>query len=57
VLDGASALSEASPKERNTMAKKSKKYFGARFDEGKCRLACQARAKGPVRIQPLGKAE
>lgn len=57
VLDGAAALSEASPKERNTMVKKSKKYFGSRFDEGKCRLACQARAKGTVRIQPLGKAE
>ena len=57
VLDGATALSDAAPKERNTMAKKSKKYFGARFDEARCRLACQAKAKGPVRIQPLGKAE
>ncbi|MFN9756888.1 MAG: hypothetical protein ACK58X_10805, partial [Planctomycetota bacterium] len=57
VLDGAAALGDAAPKERNTMAKKSKKYFGARFDEARCRLACQAKAKGPVRIQPLGKAE
>ena len=42
---------------RNTMVKKSKKYFGGRFDEARCRLACQARASGPVRIQPLGKVE
>jgi thioredoxin reductase len=57
VLDGMANLSEATTKEKNTMAKKSKKYFGSRFDEGKCRLACQARVRGPVKIQQLGKAE
>jgi len=57
VLDGMANLSEATTKEKNTMAKKSKKYFGSRFDEGKCRLACQARVKGPVKVQALGKAE
>ncbi len=57
VLDGMAALSDAAPKEKNTMAKKSKKYFGARYDEAKCRLSCQARVKGAVKIQPLGKAE
>jgi thioredoxin reductase len=57
VLDGMASLSEVTTKEKNTMAKKSKKYFGSRFDEGKCRLACQAKVKGAVKIQPLGKAE
>jgi hypothetical protein len=57
VLEGMSNLSDAAPKEKNTMAKKSKKYFGSRFEEGKCRLSCQARVKGPVKIQQLGKAE
>lgn len=57
VLDGMASLSDAAPKEKNTMAKKSKKYFGSRFEEGKCRLSCQARVKGAVKIQPLGKAE
>ncbi|MGB3968033.1 MAG: hypothetical protein WBO45_14960, partial [Planctomycetota bacterium] len=57
VLDGMSWLSDPAPKEKNTMAKKSKKYFGSRFDENKCRLACQARVRGTVKIQQLGKAE
>jgi thioredoxin reductase len=57
VLDGMASLSPLGTPEKNTMMKKSKKYFGGRFDEGRCRLACQARASGPVRIQPLGKVE
>lgn len=57
VLDGMASLSEASTKEKNTMNKKSKKYFGNRFDDAKCRLSCQARVKGRVKIQQLGKAE
>lgn len=57
VLEGMASLSDASTKEKNTMNKKSKKYFGSRFDEAKCRLSCQARVKGPVKIQALGKAE
>jgi thioredoxin reductase len=57
VLDGMASLSPLGTPEKNTMMKKSKRYFGGRFDEARCRLACQARASGPVRIQPLGKVE
>jgi thioredoxin reductase len=57
VTAGMGSLSDYARGEKNTMAKKSKKYFGAKFDEGKCRLACQARVKGAVTIQQLGKAE
>jgi thioredoxin reductase len=56
VLEGMAALSEASSKEKNTI-KKANKKLGGKLDEAKCRLACQAVVKGPVKIQPLGKTD
>jgi hypothetical protein len=56
VLDGMTNLSEASSKEKNTI-KKANKKMGGKLDEAKCRLACQAVVKGPVKIQPTGKTD
>lgn len=56
VLEGSAALSEASSKERNTIKKINKK-LGGRLDEANCRLACQSRVLGRVRIQPAGKTD
>jgi len=56
ILDGMANIEEASSKERNTI-KKSNKKLGGRLDESKCRLACQSRLKGPVKIQPSGKTD
>lgn len=56
VLEGMANIEEASSKEKNTI-KKSNKKLGGRLDEAKCRLACQSRVKGPVKIQPSGKTD
>lgn len=56
VLDGMQNLGEASSKEKNTIKKINKK-LGGKLDEAKCRLACQAVVKGPVKIQPTGKTD
>ena len=56
ILEGMANIEEASSKERNTI-KKSNKKLGGRLDEAKCRLACQSKVKGPVKIQPSGKTD
>lgn len=56
ILEGMANIEEASSKEKNTI-KKSNKKLGGRLDESKCRLACQSRVKGPVKIQPSGKTD
>lgn len=55
VLDGMANLSEASSREKNTIKKKAKKKLGDKVDEAQCRLPCQARCMGPVKIQATGK--
>ena len=54
VLEGMNNLSEASSREKNTI-KKANKKLGGKLDEPNCRLACQAIARGPVKIRPKGK--
>lgn len=56
ILEGMANIEEATSKEKNTI-KKSNKKLGGRLDETKCRLACQSRLKGPVKIQPSGKTD
>ncbi len=56
ILEGMANIEEATSKEKNTI-KKSNKKLGGRLDESKCRLACQSRVKGPVKIQPSGKTD
>jgi thioredoxin reductase len=53
VLEGMNNLSEASSREKNTI-KKANKKLGGKLDEPNCRLACQAIARGPVKIRPKG---
>jgi hypothetical protein len=53
VLEGMNNLSEASSREKNTI-KKANKKMGGKLDEPNCRLACQAIARGPVKIRPKG---
>jgi hypothetical protein len=56
ILEGMACLSEATTKEKNTINRKSKKFFGGKIDD-KSRLACQAMVTGPVKIQQNGKAD
>jgi thioredoxin reductase/ferredoxin len=56
IAEGMAQLSDASSKEKNTIKKINKK-LGGRLDEAKCRLACQAVVKGPVKIVPSGKTD
>lgn len=56
VVGGMENLVEASSKEKNTI-KKANKKLGGKLDEAKCRLACQAMLKGPVKIVPSGKTD
>lgn len=56
IASGMENLVEASSKEKNTI-KKANKKLGGKLDESKCRLACQAMLKGPVKILPSGKTD